>query len=229
MKNPIYCAVDTAEIAYALTLCRAVAPHVGGVKLGMEFFYGCGAEGVKAIAGETGLPIFLDLKLHDIPNTVAQSLKALLILQPAIINVHCQGGPAMLLAAADVVAVAGTTTKLIGVTALTSLDADDLTAIGAQQKPEALVATLAGLAHRCGLSGVVCSSLELRHVRDQWPEALCVVPGIRLERDAAGDQKRVMTPKAAMAAGASILVIGRSITAAIDPAVAAADIAESLS
>ncbi len=226
MQNPVYCAVDTADLGHALKLCRAIAQYVGGIKLGMEFFYGCGAEGFRAISGETGLPIFLDLKLHDIPNTVAHGLKALLPLQPSILNVHCQGGPAMLKAAVD--AVAGSSTQLVGVTALTSLDSEDLKAIGSAQQPEMLVATLAGLAQNAGLSGIVCSSHELGTVRAQWRNALCVVPGIRLHSDAKGDQKRVMTPKQAMSAGASILVIGRPITAANDPAAAAAAIAESL-
>ncbi len=226
MQNPVYCAVDTADIAHGVKLCRVITPYVGGIKLGMEFFYGCGVEGFKAISGETGLPIFLDLKLHDIPNTVAQGLRALLPLKPSIMNVHCQGGLAMLRAATN--AVSGSSTQLIGVTALTSLDADDLAAIGSAQQPEALVATLAGLAHSAGLAGVVCSPHELGTVRAQWPDALCVVPGIRLDSDANADQKRVMTPKQAMAAGASILVIGRPITAASDPAKAAAAIAESL-
>ena len=226
MQNKIFCAVDTADVNSAVQLCKQIAPHVGGLKLGMEFFYGCGADGVRRLTGETGLPFFLDLKLHDIPNTVAQSLKTLLALKPAIINVHCQGGPAMLQEAAD--AIAGSTTLLIGVTALTSLDADDLAAIGTPQQPAALVATLASLAKRCGLAGVVCSPLEIGLVRSLWPNAFCVVPGIRPDGSDAIDQKRMSTPKQASDAGASVLVIGRPITAAADPAAAAAAIAASL-
>lgn len=209
-------------------LAQAVAPHVGGLKFGLEFFYNCGADAVYRIAGETGLPLFLDLKLHDIPNTVAGGLRALLRLQPAIINVHCQGGFAMLRAARDVVAELSPATRLVGVTVLTSLDGDDLQAMGVPSPPQEVVARLAQLARQAELAGVVCSAHEVAGLAATWPEGYFVVPGIRPATSDTGDQKRVMTPRAALDAGASVLVIGRPITAAPDPARAAAQIHASL-
>lgn len=226
--NPVYCAIDSADASAALQLAEAVAPHVGGLKFGLEFFYSCGADAVRRIADATGLPLFLDLKLHDIPNTVSGGLRALLRWQPAIINVHCQGGSAMLSAARAVVAELSPTTRLVGVTLLTSLDADDLRIIGVPASPGELVTQLATLARQAGLAGVVCSAQEVAGLVASWPEGFFVVPGIRPAENDAGDQKRVMTPRAALDAGASVLVIGRPITAAADPARAAAAIAASL-
>ncbi len=226
--HPIYCAIDTPNLDAALQLARAVAPHVGGVKLGLEFFYACGPEGVRRIVGDTGLPLFLDLKLHDIPNTVAGGLRAVMALKPAIVNVHALGGPAMLRAAADAVKSIDPDCKLIAVTVLTSLDAADLDRTGLLGPPEAAVARLAGLAQGNGLDGIVCSAHEVAAARTGWPSGYLVVPGIRPAGSATGDQKRVMTPREALAAGASVLVIGRPITAASDPAAAAAAIAGAL-
>ncbi len=227
-QNPIYCAIDTLDIAAALQLARAVAPHVGGVKLGLEFFYACGPEGVRRIAGDTGLPLFLDLKLHDIPNTVAGGLRAVMALKPAIVNVHAQGGPAMLRAAADAVKSEDPACRLIAVTVLTSLDATDLGLTGLLGPPDAAVARLAAMSRDNGLDGIVCSAHEVAAARVDWPTGSFVVPGIRPAGSDTGDQKRVMTPKEALAAGASVLVIGRPITAAPDPAAAAAAIAGAL-
>ena len=224
MGNPIFVAVDTPTLDGARALVAGVAPHVGGVKLGLEFFCAQGPAGVAAIAA-IGPPVFLDLKLHDIPNTVAGALHSLGGLAPAIVTVHAAGGHAML-AAARAAALAAT--KVVAVTVLTSLDDDDLHAIGVGDGSAAQVARLAALVRGAGLDGVVASPHETAAVRAAWPDALIVVPGVRPDGSAVGDQKRVMTPQAARAAGASVLVIGRPITAAADPATAAAAIARSL-
>ncbi|MFN7175639.1 MAG: orotidine-5'-phosphate decarboxylase [Thermaurantiacus sp.] len=222
--NPVFVALDTADPAQALALGRSVAPHVGGLKLGLEFFLANGPTGVRAVAA-IGLPLFLDLKLHDIPNTVAGALAALAPLEVAIVNVHSGGGRAMLEAARAACAPA---TRLIAVTILTSLDDADLGAMGVADGTRAQVDRLAALARAAGLDGVVCSGADVARLRAQWADALLVVPGLRPPGGAHGDQKRVMTPKEALAAGASILVIGRPITGAADPAAAAAAIADAL-
>lgn len=222
--NPVFVAIDTPTLADARALVLAVAPHVGGVKLGLEFFAANGPSGVAAIAG-LGLPIFLDLKLHDIPNTVAGAVRSLAPLAPALLTVHAAGGHAMLAAAR---AAAPAATRVIAVTVLTSLDDDDLVAAGVADGTAAQVARLARLVRVAGCDGVVASPLETAAVRAAWPEATIVVPGVRPAGSAVGDQKRVMTPRDALAAGASVLVIGRPITGASDPAAAAAAITREL-
>lgn len=223
--NPVFVALDVANEAAALSLARVVAPHVGGIKLGLEFFNACGRDAVARIVGETGLPLFLDLKLHDIPNTVAGGIRSLAGLKPALLTVHTQGGQAMLRAAR---AAAPPETRVVGVTVLTSLDAADLVSIGVSDAPDAQVSRLAKLAHASGLDGIVCSPHEVARAAHHWPGGMFVVPGIRPAGSDAGDQKRVMTPREAMDAGATVLVIGRPITAAADPAKVAAEIVESL-
>jgi orotidine-5'-phosphate decarboxylase len=222
--NPIFVGLDTSDAGEAAALARAVGPYVGGVKLGLQFFMANGPAGVRAIA-DTGVPVFLDVKLHDIPNTVAGALKSLAPLDLYMVNVHAGGGPAMLAAAREACAAR---TKLIAVTVLTSLDADDLAAMGVADGPGPQVARLAGLARAAGLDGVVCSPHEVAGLRQRWPAGEFVVPGIRPAGSALGDQKRVMTPREALAAGATMLVIGRPITDAADPAAAAAAIAAEL-
>jgi orotidine-5'-phosphate decarboxylase len=220
--NPICVALDTPNLDRARELARKLEPHVGYMKIGMEFFYAHGARGYEAVAAE-GLPIFLDLKLHDIPNTVASGMKSLMRLspRPAIINLHAAGGLDMMKAAAD--AVDGRS-KLIAVTILTSLSNDDIWAVGfnAKQETSAHAASLAKLAKAAGLDGVVCSPHDLAGIRAaSGPEFLTVVPGIRPADEASHDQKRVAIPRVAMSAGADILVIGRAITSSLDPAAAA--------
>ena len=226
--NPICVALDVPDVAKASALAKAIKPHVGMIKIGMEFFYANGAAGYEAVAA-AGVPIFLDLKLHDIPNTVAQGLTSLLKLSPApaIMNVHCSGGFDMMKAAKEAV---GDQVKLIGVTILTSLSNDNLWASGFDaRKTDEHALNLAKLAHEAGLDGVVCSPLDLASIRTSLPfKFMTIVPGIRPAETAAHDQKRIATPKAAMTLGADILVIGRAITHAPDPAAAAAAIFESL-
>mgnify|MGYP000989600880 CR=1 FL=1 len=227
ITNPICVALDTPDLTRAVDLAKRLTGHVGMMKIGMEFFYAHGAHGYAAVA-ETGMPIFLDLKLHDIPNTVAQGLTSLMRLEPAITNVHATGGLDMMKAARD--AVRGKT-KLIAVTILTSLSNDNIWAAGfdAARATDAHALNLAKLTHAAGLDGVVCSPLDLANIRRELPRSfLTVVPGIRPEGAGAQDQKRIATPKAAVAAGADVLVIGRAITGAADPVAAVQSITASL-
>jgi orotidine-5'-phosphate decarboxylase len=217
MTRPIYVAIDTPDLIRAKTLAHQVRNHVGGIKLGLEFFSANGRSGVREMAA-IGLPIFLDLKLHDIPNTVAKAIQALRPLDPAILTVHAAGGRAML---EDAKAAAPLGTKVVAVTVLTSLDDEDLAATGIGGDPHSQVQRLTALAREAGIDGVVCSGNEVAAARRLWPDGFFVVPGVRPAGGARGDQKRVMTPRKALDAGASILVIGRPITQAEDPDAAA--------
>jgi orotidine-5'-phosphate decarboxylase len=223
--NPIFVAIDTPEIERAIPLIQAVRAHAGGVKLGLEFFAALGPQGISRVA-ELRIPIFLDLKLHDIPNTVARAVEALSPLEPAILTVHAAGGKAMLEAAK---AAAPASTKVVGVTVLTSLDEGDLEASGIAGSPADQVARLAALARESGIDGIVCSGAEVAAARAAWPDGFFVVPGVRPAGGDAGDQKRVVTPAQALDDGASVLVIGRPITGAPDPRQAIMDIAATLS
>jgi orotidine-5'-phosphate decarboxylase len=221
VSNPVFVALDTPHLPRALALAEAVAGSVGGLKLGLEFFAANGPAGVADLAA-AGLPIFLDLKLHDIPNTVAKAVEALAPLRPAVLTVHAAGGHAML-AAAKAAAPEGT--RVVAVTVLTSLDDDDLARSGVPGGAGEQVRRLSELARGAGCEGIVCSGAEVAAARAAWPDGYFVVPGIRPAGGELGDQKRVMTPAEALAAGASMLVIGRPITGAADPADAARSIA----
>jgi orotidine-5'-phosphate decarboxylase len=223
--NPIFVAIDTPDLDRAMALAKAVRDHAGGVKLGLEFFAAQGPEGVRAIAA-LGLPLFLDLKLHDIPNTVAKAVEALARLKPAILTVHAAGGRAMLEAAK---AAAPQDCKVVGVTVLTSLDQNDLREAGIESSPADQVGRLARLAKATGLDGIVCSGAEVAAARTNWPGGYFVVPGVRPSGAETTDQKRVVTPRQALDHGASVLVIGRPITGADDPARAIRDIVSGLS
>ncbi|HEX8668492.1 MAG TPA: orotidine-5'-phosphate decarboxylase [Allosphingosinicella sp.] len=213
MRSPVFVAIDTPDLERAKSIAARVRHHVGGIKLGLEFFCGNGRHGIREMA-ELDLPIFLDLKLHDIPNTVGKAIQALRPLEPAILTVHAAGGRAMM---EDAKAAAPAGTKVIAVSVLTSLDTHDLAATGVAGDPHAQVERLTALAREAGLDGVVCSGNEVASAKRLWPDGFFVVPGIRPATGAAGDQKRVMTPRAALDAGASILVIGRPITQADNP------------
>ncbi|UOR14611.1 orotidine-5'-phosphate decarboxylase [Qipengyuania aquimaris] len=217
MSNPIFLALDVPRLDDAVALAEKVKQHVGGIKLGLEFFNAHGAHGVHMIS-QLGLPIFLDLKLHDIPNTVAGAMQAIHVLEPAIVTIHASGGRAMM---EDAKAAAGENTKVVAVTMLTSLDERDLKSMGVGGTPHDHVMRLADLAHTSGLDGVVCSGHEIKAVHDQWKDGFFVVPGLRPEGSNTGDQKRVVTPRQARDDGASVLVIGRPISRAEDPAQAA--------
>ncbi|AXJ96650.1 MULTISPECIES: orotidine-5'-phosphate decarboxylase [unclassified Sphingomonas] len=222
--SPIYVAIDTPDLARAKALASRVRHHVGGIKLGLEFFCAHGQAGVREMEA-LGLPVFLDLKLHDIPNTVAKAVMALSPLAPAILTVHAAGGRAML---EDAKAAAPPQTKVVAVTMLTSLDNDDLAATGVAGSPHDHVLRLAELAHAAGIDGIVCSGAEVAAAKAAWPKGFFVVPGVRPADGVVGDQKRVVTPRAALDAGASVLVVGRPITQAEDPDAAARAIGATL-
>ncbi|HEX8388576.1 MAG TPA: orotidine-5'-phosphate decarboxylase [Sphingomonas sp.] len=224
MSSRIYVALDTPRLDEATRLASRVRHHVGGVKLGLEFFSANGPAGVHAMQ-ELGLPVFLDLKLHDIPNTVAKAVQSLSPLAPAVLTVHAAGSRAMM---EDAKAAAPPTTKVVAVTMLTSLDEDDLRAQGVAGSAHDHVVRLTELARDAGVDGIVCSGAEVAAAKKLWPRGFFVVPGVRPANGVAGDQKRVVTPRQAADAGASILVVGRPITQAEDPDQAARAIAGTL-
>jgi len=230
MPARILLALDTPDIATARAQIRAAGDAIDGIKLGLEFFVANGPAGIAAVQqeGSTGgspaaRQLFLDLKLHDIPNTVAGAVRSALALKPLLLTVHAGGGPAMLRAAADAAASAGTSRPLIiAVTVMTSLDDADLKAVGQTPPAAEQVLRLAQLARQQGCDGIVCSAHEIPAIRQACgPDFKLVVPGIRPAAGDIADQKRVMTPGQAARLGADFLVIGRPITAAADPAAAA--------
>lgn len=217
MSNPVYLALDFPRLETAEAVARKVKAHVGGLKLGLEFFCAHGHHGVHEIA-KIGLPLFLDLKLHDIPNTVAGAMQSIHVLEPAIVTVHAAGGRSMM---EDAKAAAGEHCKVVAVTLLTSLDEVDMAATGIGGSAHDQVMRLADLAQTAGLDGIVCSGQEVGAVHAQWKDGFFVVPGLRPAEANIGDQKRAVTPRAARDAGASVLVIGRPISRADDPEAAA--------
>ena len=224
MTSIIYIAIDTPLLTRAQEIVQRVRNHIGGIKLGLEFFCANGHHGVHEMR-KFGLPIFLDLKLHDIPNTVAKAVQSLHPLEPAILTVHAAGGRAML---EDAKAAAGIHTKVVAVTMLTSLDQTDLEETGVHGDSHAQVERLTKLAKEAGLDGIVCSGAEVAHARKLWPAGFLVVPGVRPVGASKGDQKRAVTPREALDAGASILVIGRPITQSSEPDQAAREIEATL-
>jgi len=224
VTNPVYLALDLQQLDAAKALAEKVKAHVGGLKLGLEFFCAHGHHGVHEIA-HVGLPIFLDLKLHDIPNTVAGAMQSIHVLEPAIVTVHASGGRAMM---EDAKAAAGEHTKVVAVTMLTSLDENDLQRTGVAGTAHDQVMRLAELAEKAGLDGIVCSGQEVGAVHRQWKDGFFVVPGLRPAGASLGDQKRAVTPRDARDDGASVLVIGRPISRASDPVRAAREIEATL-
>ncbi|PIW28078.1 MAG: orotidine-5'-phosphate decarboxylase [Rhodospirillales bacterium CG15_BIG_FIL_POST_REV_8_21_14_020_66_15] len=229
----ILVALDTTDADRALALAEGVKGAVGGVKLGKEFFTAQGPEGVRKVSA-VGLPVFLDLKFHDIPNTVAGAVRAAAPLKPFMLNVHASGGRAMMEAAVraadEAAAATGHRPLLLAVTVLTSLSDEDLIEVGITAETKAQVARLAKLAQQAGMDGVVCSAHEIKVIRSVCgPDFTLVVPGIRPEWSVKGDQKRVVTPRDAVSLGADYLVIGRPVTQAEDPIKAAGRIAAELS
>ncbi|MGB7407523.1 MAG: orotidine-5'-phosphate decarboxylase [Pontixanthobacter sp.] len=224
MSNPVYLALDLPQLDATKALAAKVKGHIGGLKLGLEFFCAHGSHGVHEIA-QIGLPIFLDLKLHDIPNTVAGAMQAIHVLEPAIVTVHASGGRAMM---EDAKAAAAEGTKVVAVTMLTSLDERDLAKQGIGGTPHDHVMRLTELAQASGIDGIVCSGQEVGAAHKQWKDGFFVVPGLRPSGSAVGDQKRTVTPRQARDDGASVLVIGRPISRADDPVQAARDIEATL-
>jgi orotidine-5'-phosphate decarboxylase len=231
--NPIICAIDTMEVSRAKTFSQLLSGQVGALKLGLEFFTANGAAGVAQIASPD-FPVFLDLKFHDIPNTVAKAVKATAAIDAFLMTVHTQGGKAMMKAAADAASENAAKTgkrrpMVVGVTILTSMDQADLGSIGVSAAVSDQVLRLAELARESGLDGVVCSPHEIALIKKACGRDFkLVVPGIRPAGSDAGDQKRVLTPKEAVAQGADYLVIGRPITESPDPRAAAEKIRDSI-
>jgi orotidine-5'-phosphate decarboxylase len=227
-QNRIYAAIDSTDLAAAAALIAQLSSAVGGIKLGLEFFCAHGAAGVRQVlSGHHDLPLFLDLKLHDIPNTVAGAMRAVAALQPRFVTLHASGGPAMLAAARqaaedEAIRRGFTRPRLLAVTVLTSLDAADLAAVGQPDDVAGQVVRLARMAQAAGVDGIVCSPHEVSAVRAACGEDFALmVPGVRPAWATSGDQKRVTSPAEALAAGADYLVIGRPLTMAADPAAAA--------
>ncbi|WP_435640825.1 orotidine-5'-phosphate decarboxylase [Micavibrio aeruginosavorus] len=237
MTTPtIFCAIDTPDLDRAKTLAAQIGPVTGGIKLGLEFFCTHGPDGVRRVMDEApDTALFLDLKFHDIPNTVAAALRTVAKTRPAFVNVHAAGGAEMMRAGREAlmdeaVRLNITPPRLLAVTILTSFDAPTLSAVGQGDDVAAQVIRLATLTQESGLDGVVCSAHEIAPLRNRLgPAFTLMVPGIRPAGTESGDQKRIMTPDEALAAGASHLVIGRPITGAADPAAATQMIVESLS
>lgn len=224
--SPVFCALDTTDPAQAERWAGQLAGLVGGLKLGLEFFCANGPDAIRRIAAD-GMPLFLDLKLHDIPNTVAAAMRAIVPLTPVLTTIHAGGGLTMMRAAVEAAAEAAerigvTRPRVVAVTVLTSIDHAELACLGVADGPAAQVRRLALLARQAGCDGVVCSPHELEELRTVCgPDFTLVVPGIRPAGAAMGDQKRVLTPREAVLRGADVLVIGRPITAAADPLAAA--------
>jgi orotidine-5'-phosphate decarboxylase len=224
-KAPIAVALDAPDADTAARWAVAVAPHVAVVKVGLELFSRFGPQVVDAVRGGSGMGLFLDLKLHDIPATVAGAARAVAGLRPTFLTVHASGGPAMVRAAVD----AAPDVDIAAVTILTSLSAADLQLVGFSAEPLDAVRRLAVVAVEAGARAVVCSPREVALVRAEvGPDVTLITPGVRPAGADAQDQARVSTPAAAIAAGADLLVVGRPITGADDPGAAAALIAAEL-
>ena len=227
-RNPVFVALDTPDLSRALEIANAVRPHVGGLKIGLEFLTALGPAGIRKIV-ETGMPVFADTKFHDIPNTVAAAAREIAKFGVGVFNIHASGGARMMKAAVEAASESSPKPKIVGVTVLTSMGDDDLAPIGQQGPLADQAVRLAKLAKASGLDGVVCSPREIAVVRKACgPDFLIVTPGIRPAGSALGDQRRVNTPADALKAGSNILVIGRPITAAPDPAAAARAIADEI-
>jgi orotidine-5'-phosphate decarboxylase len=229
ISNPVICALDTKDIDEAKKLCVAIKPYVGMVKLGLEFFTMHGPQGIAAISA-AGIPIFLDMKFHDIPNTVAEAVRSAIRMSVSIITVHTLGGEDMMKAAAMAAEDEAKRLKkpkpmIFGVTILTSMDKEDISDVGIGRSVAKQVEILAKLARKSGLEGVVCSPHEIAKVKTVCgSDFKTIVPGIRPKSSEVGDQKRVMTPGEAIKNGADYLVIGRPITKALKPVEAAKSI-----
>ena len=227
-QSPIIVALDFPSRETALALAAQLDPTQCRVKVGKELFTRCGPAIVETLQAQ-GFDVFLDLKFHDIPNTTAMAVKAAAELGVWMVNVHCSGGLRMMAACRETLdAFNGRTPLLIGVTVLTSMERNDLAGIGLDVEPQAQVLRLAGLAAEAGLDGLVCSAQEAPALKAAQPGLQLVTPGIRPAGSAADDQRRILTPAQALAAGSDYLVIGRPISQASDPAAALAAVVAEL-
>jgi orotidine-5'-phosphate decarboxylase len=218
-RERVIVALDVSDSAAALEIAGALGDLVQWFKVGLELYLSAGNQIVHALKGR-GCSVFLDLKLHDIPNTVAGAVRSAASAGADMLTLHASGGPAMLAAAAEAAAKLESAPKLLAVSVLTSIDAAQLQSIGVSSSPAEQVLRLAGLASEAGISGLVASSEEVASLRASFPNFTLVIPGIRPAGSSVGDQKRVATPEAAIRAGADYLVIGRPITQAADPVAA---------
>ena len=221
MLNPIIAALDVPNAETALKLAAQIAPAVGAFKIGKELFVAAGPDIVRRVR-DTGASVFLDLKFHDIPNTVAGAVRSAAGLGVHMLNVHSSGGPAMLAAARAALDGLPNPPELLAVTMLTSMDQVQVCAVGLDRSPAEQVELLARMSLTAGIRGFVCSAQEVATLRAlTGPEGVLVIPGIRPAGAEIGDQSRVATPAEALRQGASYLVVGRPITQAPDPAAAA--------
>ncbi len=227
-QTPIIVALDFPSRDAALAVAAQLDPALCRVKVGKELFTRCGPQVVEALHAK-GFEVFLDLKFHDIPNTTAMAVKAAAELGVWMVNVHCSGGLRMMTACRETLEqLSGARPLLIGVTVLTSMEQQDLADIGLDIAPEQQVLRLAGLAARAGLDGLVCSAQEAPPLKSQFAGLQLVTPGIRPAGSATDDQRRILTPTEAMAAGSDYLVIGRPIAGAANPAQALAAVVAEL-
>ena len=225
-RNPIFCAIDTNDIHKATSILSDITPHIGGIKVGLEFFTSLGVKGIEEVK-KFNKPLFIDLKLHDIPNTVSAALKNILALNPEYTTLHISGGRRMLEDCVEEKIKSDSSTKLIGVTMLTSFDDKEINEIGIDRNVEENVNLLSDLAESCNLDGIVCSPHEISYIKSKFKLEV-IAPGIRMNESKTDDQKRTLTAKEALKAGADILVIGRPITQAKSPPDAARSIYESI-
>ena len=226
-NNPIFCALDTNDISKAKYIAEQVKPFIGGYKLGLEFFTSCGIDGLIQIK-KIGLPLFIDLKFYDIPNTVTSALKNILELQPLLTTIHISGGSKMMAECLDLRNQVNSETKIVGVTMLTSFNDEMMKEIGHSLSVNESICALAGVANKVGIDGVVCSPLEIKLLKEKYPNLELVVPGIRSSKDSVDDQVRTLSAKEAIDHGANYLVVGRPITQAAEPAKAAEEILKSI-
>ena len=233
--NPVFVAIDTTDLEYAHALAARLRPHIGGIKLGLEFFSAHGPQGVRTFS-DLGLPVFLDLKFHDIPNTVAGAVLAAAAMPGLqLVNVHALGGSAMMRAAAQAISagvpMGADRARLLAVTILTSMDQKAIREVGIGGPPKTRVVKLAKLAQKAGVDGVVASVQEAKSIRKTCgQDFLIVTPGVRPKSTGGkkDDQARTATPREAIKAGADFIVVGRPIIAAPDPRAAAQAIVDEI-
>ncbi len=227
-KNPIFCAIDTNDIETATKIVGQIKSYIGGIKLGLEFFTSCGISGCHTMK-EFGLPLFVDLKLYDIPNTVTSALRGIFSLEPEYTTLHISGGSEMLRQSVNLKKEIKSKTNLLGVTILTSFDDNTIDELGFGSSVKHSIEQLTSIADESGLDGIVCSPLEVSGIKKTYNDKLkLVVPGIRSTNNIEDDQKRTLSAKEAIVAGADILVIGRPITKAENPEKAAENLLQEI-